>query len=160
MLLWLQEQYGDWTHRCAHPKDPTKSAAAPTCELAQSVQIKRSGKLVNVISLAVSRAEDKANKVKWALVAVTPLDVHLPSKFGVAAGKATVAAVPYRNCNRFGCWTVVLLDATIIGQFKAQNEAAALFRTLDGKTVRIVFSLKGFTKGFRALANGKLPDQT
>jgi len=150
-----QKQFGDWSYRCARPYGKTSGAA--TCELAQSVRIERDGKLIEVVNLAVSRAKDKAGKVAWALVAVTPLDVHLPSKFGVSVGKTTVTTAPYRNCNRLGCWAVVPLEASILKQFEAQKEAAALFRVLDGKTVRIVFSLKGFTKGFRALKGGKVP---
>ena len=151
----VPQRFEDWTLRCAR-----QASAAAACELSQSVKISRDGKLMEVISLAVSRAKDKADKINWALVAVTPLDVHLPSKFGISVGKAAVTTAPYRNCNRFGCWAVVPLDAELIERFQAQNGAAALFRTLDGKTVRIVFSLKGFTKSFRALSSGKQPAPT
>ena len=151
-----QQLFGDWAYRCAR----SNGTDAKTCELAQSVRVKRDGKLLEVISLAVSRARDKAKKVEWALVAVTPLDVHLPSRFGISVGEKTVTTAAYRNCNRFGCWAVVALDASLLKQFQAQSEAAALFRLLDGKTVRIVFSLKGFREGFRALKSGKTPDKT
>ena len=153
-----QQRFGDWSYRCAQPGE--KASAATTCELAQSVQIQRDGQMLEVVSLAVSRVKDKASQVDWALVAVTPLDVHLPSKFGIGVGEKAVATAEYRNCNRFGCWAVVPLSAALLKQFRAGNEAALLFRMLDGKTVRIVFSLKGFTKGLRALQNGKMPDNT
>ena len=155
-----QQRFGDWSYRCAQPGE--KASAATTCELAQSVQIQRDGQMLEVVSLAVSRVKDKASQVDWALVAVTPLDVHLPSKFGIGigVGEKAVATAEYRNCNRFGCWAVVPLSAALLKQFRAGNEAALLFRMLDGKTVRIVFSLKGFTKGLRALQTGKMPDNT
>ena len=153
-----QQRFGDWSYRCVQPGE--KASAATTCELAQSVQIQRDGQMVEVVSLAVSRVQDKARKVDWALVAVTPLDVHLPSQFGIGVGEKTVTTAEYRNCNRFGCWAVVPLSAALLKQFQTGNEAALLFRMLDGKTVRIVFSLKGFTKGLGALQSGKLPENT
>jgi len=151
----VPQRFEDWTLRCAR-----QASAAAACELSQSVKISRDDKLIEVISLAVSRAKDKADKIDWALVAITPLDVHLPSQFGIGVGEKTVTTAEYRNCNRFGCWAVVPLSAALLKQFQTGNEAALLFRMLDGKTVRIVFSLKGFTKGLGALQSGKLPENT
>lgn len=166
----VTQVFDDWSYRCVFPAkvSETKRKNVPqkrkrltkTCELFQSVRIRpdRQDKpLVEVLSLAVSRANDKARKIKWALVVVTPLDVHLPSRFGLSVGKEKPLTAPYRNCNRFGCWAVVPLANKTLRALRKSKDAAGLFRLLNGKSIKIVFSLKGFRRGHDSLTKGDLP---
>ncbi|CUX66776.1 hypothetical protein AGR6A_Lc70018 [Agrobacterium sp. NCPPB 925] len=119
--------------------------------------VDQGGKPVEVLNLAISRANDKAGKANWALVALTPLDVHLASDFGFGAGSAKPSLVRYRNCNHAGCFVIIPLDNSLISQMKQASNGATFFRLLGGQAVKVSFSLKGFTKAFDALSAGTVP---
>jgi invasion protein IalB len=148
----LQRQYGSWTYRCLRSKNASKKQS---CEISQSVMIEQNGKRIEILNLAISRARDKAGKVDWALVALTPLDVHLPSDFGLMMGKQKPLQTRYRNCNHLGCWIIIPASKSVIKGLKKSSEGAGIFRLLNGKIVRVVFSLKGFAKAFTALSSGE-----
>ncbi|QCL76497.1 MULTISPECIES: invasion associated locus B family protein [Agrobacterium] len=152
------ERFDDWTLRCvvaagADHKVPQKAS----CEIAQPLMVDQGGKPVEVLNLAISRANDKAGKANWALVALTPLDVHLASDFGFGAGSAKPSLVRYRNCNHAGCFVIIPLDNSLISQMKQASNGATFFRLLGGQAVKVSFSLKGFTKAFDALSAGTVP---
>jgi invasion protein IalB len=152
------EHFDDWTLRCVAPaatnEKPTTAAA---CEIAQPLMVNQDGKPIEILNLAVSRANDKAGKADWALVVLTPLDVHLASDFGFAAGPAKPSLLKYRNCNHLGCFVIVPLDGDRLAQMKKAADGTAYFRLLNSQTVKASFSLKGFTKAFDALASGAVP---
>ncbi|MBO0131601.1 invasion associated locus B family protein [Agrobacterium burrii] len=152
------EHFDDWTLRCvAPPATNGKPATSPACEIAQQLMVSQNGKPLEVLNLAVSRANDKAGKADWALVVLTPLDVHLASDFGFAAGTAKPSLLKYRNCNHLGCFVIVPLDRDRLAQMKKAADGTAYFRLLNSQTVKASFSLKGFTKAFDALASGAVP---
>ncbi len=73
------QQFDDWQLRCTSPA-PSSGAdkpSAPACEIGQPLMVDVDGKPVELLSLAVTRASDKAEKAKWAMVVLTPLDVQL-----------------------------------------------------------------------------------
>jgi invasion protein IalB len=146
------ERFDDWTLRCV-----TAAATSPACEVTQPLMVSHDGEPVEILKLAVSRASDKAGKADWALVVLTPLDVHLPADFGFATGAAKPVLLKYRNCNQLGCFVIVPLENERLGAMKKASDGTAYFRLLNGQTVKVSFSLKGFTKAFDALATGKVP---
>lgn len=153
------ERFDDWTLRCVVPPATNeKPATPPACEIAQPLMVNEDGKPVEILNLAVSRANDKAGKADWALVVLTPLDVHLASDFGFAAGAVKPSLLKYRNCNHLGCFVIVPLDRDRLAQMKKATDGTAYFRLLNSQTVKVSFSLKGFTKAFDALASGTIPN--
>lgn len=152
------ERFDDWTLRCVMPPAGRGNIATnPSCEIAQPLMVEHDNKSVEVLSLAISRATDKAGKADWALVVLTPLDVHLASDFGLGLGSAKPSLVRYRNCNHVGCFVIVPLDNNRISQMKQAADGAAFFRLLGGRAVKVSFSLKGFTKAFDTLTAGTVP---
>lgn len=131
--------------------------AAPICEIGQPLMIEVDGKPVELLNLAVTRASDKAGDAKWAMVVLTPLDVQLNADFGLAIGTAEPVLLRYRNCNRLGCFVLAPLDDRRIRQMERAASGAVYFRLLDGKAVKVNFSLKGFTKAMEGLSSGVAP---
>src|SRR5690606_1430599 len=97
-------------------------------------------------NLTFLRANDQANKVDWALVVLTPLDVHLVSDFGLRIGASKTILARYRNCNHQGCWVVAPIDQAGLDSLKKSAEAVGAFQLMNGQNVNISFSLVGFTK--------------
>ncbi len=145
-------QFGDWLLKCV------RAESGNPCELVQPLMVEHEGQPVELLTLAVSKAADRSGKADWALVVLTPLDVDLPSDFGLQAGQGKPALFRYRNCNHLGCFAVIPLDNGWISQMQKAAEGTAYFRLLNGRAVKVSFSLAGFTKGFEALASGKVPD--
>lgn len=140
--------FDDWTLRCL--PQPV-GAASGACELAQSVTASLGGKTVPVLEMAVSPAADKVGKAKFALVVLTPLDVLLSADFGLQTGKAKPQLFRFRNCNHLGCFAVVPLTRDHLKALVASRDAAVFFRLLDGQTVKVMVSLKGFGRAMDAL---------
>ncbi|WP_051105410.1 invasion associated locus B family protein [Pannonibacter phragmitetus] len=148
----MSGQFGDWLLKCVGAE------SGNPCELVQPLMVEHEGQPVELLTLAVSKAADRSGKADWVLVVLTPLDVDLPSDFGLQAGQGKPALFRYRNCNHLGCFAVVPLDKGMIGQMQKASDGTAYFRLLNGRAVKVSFSLAGFTKGFEALASGKVPD--
>ncbi len=152
------QRFEDWTLRCVQPEaDAAAKTPKAACELAQSVQVEQDGKRVEILNLAIARADDKAGKARWALVVLAPLDVHLPSDLGLGIGIAKPVLTRYRNCNGMGCFALVPLDDAQLNRLKRAKEGAVFFRLLNQRAVKVVFSLKGFSKAFADLEAGKMP---
>lgn len=153
------QQFEDWQLRCASKRQTSGAdkPLAPTCEIGQPLMIEVDGKPVELLNLAVTRASDKAGEAKWAMVVLTPLDVQLNADFGLAIGTAEPVLLRYRNCNRLGCFVLAPLDDRRIRQMERAASGAVYFRLLDGKAVKVNFSLTGFTKAIEALSSGVAP---
>lgn len=147
--------FDDWTLHCAEETDAAGKAVRH-CEIAQAVAVADEGRAVEMLRLAVSRSGE-GGKNAFTLVALAPLDVHLPSQFGLFAGDAKLALAPYRNCNPNGCFVLIPLSKQDIKRLKRARQGAALFRDLGGRPIKLSFSLMGFTKAFDSLAGGVTP---
>ncbi|KAB7613726.1 hypothetical protein F9L33_10150 [Amylibacter sp. SFDW26] len=145
------ENFKDWTYRCQ--KYEANSKGVNICELGQSVQVEQDGKPIEVLNISLSKADDKAGKVDWALIILTPLDVHLPSDFGLKLGARKPIVTRYRNCTSLGCWVVVPVTANVLAGLKKAREGAGFFRLTDGQVVKVVFSLQGFTQAYNKLTS-------
>jgi invasion protein IalB len=149
-------RYSDWTYQCLLPTKHTENVAEPKCDISQSVQAKQNGTNIELFNITLIRANDKSEKVEWALVILIPigLSIHLPSDFGLIVGKRKPFLTRFRNCNAQGCQVLIPADNSLLNNLKHANNGAGLFRMLNGKVIRVEFSLKGFTKAFNALASG------
>ncbi len=152
-------QYNDWAYQCLVPTKHAQDAPEPKCEISQPVQAEQNGTNIELFNVALIPANDKAGKVKWALVVVTSLglDIHLPSDFGLIVGTKNPFLTRFRNCSVQGCQVVIPADNSLLTNLKRANNGVGLFRLLNGKVIRVEFSLKGFTKAFNALASGDPP---
>lgn len=149
------QAFQDWSVRCVNVSSAISteqvSSTQATCEAAQTVTIVQGGQKVEILKLAISPAKDKADKFGWALVALFPLDVLLTSDFGLTTGKEKPTLYRFRNCNHLGCFGIAPLDKAKLVRFGKSSDGAVYFQLLNGKTVKVVFSLKGFKQAFEAL---------
>lgn len=153
-------RFDDWTLKCTVKEEDIAGHSSKDnhrCETMQAVSIADGGRTVDILKLAVSRSLDQAGEETFTLVALTPLDVHLPSNFGLSAGGAKLVLARYRNCTRQGCVVSVPLSRNAIKRLKKVREGSAHFRDIAGKSVNITFSLNGFSKAIKSLADDVVP---
>jgi invasion protein IalB len=151
--------FGDWTLKCVTAARTEQSTKNPdhVCEIFQSVAVDDQGQPVEIMSLAVASFSRLKGKARYTLVAVVPLDVHLPSDFRLSAGGTELALARYRNCDNRGCFVLVPLSDKAIKRLKKAMDGGAHFTDIAGRPIKVVFSLRGFTKAFDSLASGAVP---
>ena len=151
-------KYADWFYRCIDaPAGQAKSKVH--CEVVQVAQVKQNDTPVNVLTIAVTRvsSQNKSLKGSHVMTVLTPLNVHLPSEFGMIVDGGKPATFEYRNCNQAGCWVQIPLKKQMLRSLKRGNASSGRIRLMNGQQVNIKFSLRGFTKALTALDSGVLP---
>lgn len=150
-----------WKLRCmnlapsAANDHPTTPAVGLACEASQAVSVRQGDQDVEILKLAISSVGDEKGKPRWGLVALLPLDVLLTSDLGLGADKVTPGLHRYRNCNHLGCFAVVPLTDKLVAGLSRSQQGTAYFRLINGKVVKVVFSLAGFGDAFGKLSSGK-----
>lgn len=150
------QQFGDWVQFCVSSTQNGAEGPTSACEIRQTLTIKNDGKVEPILKLALSKASDKAGKVNWALVVVTPLNVALPADLGLSISGSKPETVRYRNCTHDGCFAIYPVDNALLERMKKGVEGDVFFRVLSGQAMKVPFSLNGFTKAFEALQSANL----
>ena len=137
------ESFGNWRLICAVPTDPAAQAQPQTCFISQRFLDPNSQRPLLVVTIGYFRPGAPLG----ALFAL-PLGIPLAKGVEVNVDGRPVMTVPFDICRRDGCQVFVQMNDTLIGAFKAGNQAAAIVRSSRGEALNIPFSLQGFTAGF------------
>lgn len=87
------------------------------------------------------------------LALATPLPLFLPDGLALAVGDAAPVPVPWRTCTATGCEATLALDPALLAALRRAPGGSAAFTLVDGVTVRLPFSLRGFTAAEAAAAD-------
>ena len=150
------ERFDDWFYRCVTPES-TKGHAQPKtqCEVVQIAQTKQGKETVNLLTISVSETVHD-HKKNATLTVLAPQNVYLPSGLGLSIGEQSKVTLRYRNCNNAGCWIQHAIESKSLEALKSGEAAFANIHLINGQTLNIKFSLKGFKEAFRALESEKL----
>jgi invasion protein IalB len=133
---------GDWLVRCypAQTQSP--------CDMYQQQNDAKSQQRVLAVSIAYIPHLDK-----HAVQISVPLGVSVARGVVLQAGSYTSPAMPYRRCDRGGCYVEMLLDNSVIDQLNHAGDTALLKVTADdGKNYQLKLSLNGFTAAHDSMA--------
>ena len=125
--------FESWRVSC--PQD-----TADSCRVWQRVQVHHDGTAQDVMAVSIAPADQGL-----VLLVQVPLDIYLPADFGLRVDGQGERRLRYRNCNQTGCWVAAPADAQLLRQFRRGITAEAALSLVEGETVRISFSLLGFT---------------
>jgi invasion protein IalB len=138
------DKFGDWTARCQE----AQQGQPKICIITQLVNDKQSKKPV----IAVQIATDPSSKQPPLAEIKTPLLVALQGGVGVKIDNGETMGIPYQYCDPAGCNAVMPLDPAMIGKLqKGSKLQVSLFPLGQKNPESYDVSLKGFTKGFKAL---------
>jgi invasion protein IalB len=133
---------GDWLVRC----DPGQTHSP--CDMYQQQNDAKSQQRVLAISLAYIPHLDK-----HAIQISVPLGVSLASGVVLQAGSYTSPVMPYRRCDRGGCYVEMLLENSVVDQLNHAGDTALLkIAADDGKNYQLKISLNGFTAAHDSMA--------
>ena len=125
-------------------------STSDSCRVWQRVQVVHAGIAQDVMAVSIAPADNGL-----ALLVQLPLDVYLPADFGLRIDGRNERRIRYRNCNEAGCWVVLSVDQSLISELRRGITAEAALALVEGETVRISFSLRGFTAAFNAFEEAR-----
>ena len=137
------QSFEDWRVSCAE-------AVADNCRVWQRVQVAHGDGLQDVMAVSVAPADNGL-----VVLFQVPLDVYLPADFGLRVDGTGERRVRYRNCNETGCWVLLRGDSGVLGSFRRGITAEAALSLVEGETIRISFSLRGFTAAMAAFEDAR-----
>jgi invasion protein IalB len=129
------KSFGDWSVRCF----PVQSASP--CDMFQEQDDTQSKQRMLALSIAYDPHVDR-----HVMQIAVPLGVAVPPGVIVHTDKYSSPALPYRRCDRGGCYVELLTDGAMIDQLSHGGDGAVVKITADdGKKYDIKISLNGFS---------------
>lgn len=132
-----------WTLRCADVPEGTKEAQK-NCEIFQRLSVKESGQRIIEFVVGKDAAKDKQGIRRG--VVILPLGVLIPHGITMQIDELPPYKFALHHCTNAGCFAFVDLNSDIISKMKKGDQAKMTMRSVEGKNVNIVLSLKGFSK--------------
>ncbi len=135
--------FADWTVRCFPVNSPSP------CDMFEMLANKQTGERVMSLSLAYMPAGDK-----HVIQIAVPLGVSLKNGATIQSDAYTSQVMPYRRCDRGGCYVEMLLGSDAVTALSSSTGAARIRIFADGgKAFEIPFSLKGFSDAHGAMVD-------
>jgi len=134
--------FDDWRLICPAMKEKDAS-----CRMTQDVIDSKSGQ--SIASLVVLKEVDKDKKESTVLAVNVPLNVLLEPGLGLKFGNE-IKTYQYKTCTEGGCVAVVPYDDSIQASLSAAGDSSISVARLDGKTIELPFSTKGFVDARKA----------
>jgi len=135
--------FADWTVRCFPVNSPSP------CDMFEMLANKQTGERVMSLSLAYMPAGDR-----HVIQIAVPLGVMLSKGATIESDAYTSQPLPYRRCDRGGCYVEMLLDNAAVTSLSSGDGAAKIRIFADGgKAFDIPFSLKGFADAHGAMVD-------
>lgn len=134
--------YQDWRLIC-----PARKEKDAHCRITQDVVDSNSGQAVASLSIVSEVNKDK--KTTKVMVVNVPLGVAIEPGLGLKVGGETKTAA-YRTCLDGGCVAVLPDDEALEKSIANTSDASLNVGRLDGKTVSLPFSTKGFADARKA----------
>ncbi len=135
--------YQDWQVSCPAADDRTRG-----CDIRQDVLDNRTHNML--LRLLVVRIKDRDT-----LALTVPYNVLLAPGVGIGLDGKPARIYPFATCNAVGCVARIALDRELAAAIGAAGQARVLFAGLNGRTVGVPFSLKGYKAAMHAYANGQ-----
>jgi invasion protein IalB len=134
--------YDDWRLICPARKDKDGN-----CRMSQDIVDSKSGQ--SIASLVLVKEVGKDKKESTVLAVNVPLNVLLEPGIGLKFGNDS-KAYQYKTCLEGGCVAMVPVDEQLEKTIAGTSDAAVSVARLDGKTVQLPFSTKGFAEARKA----------
>jgi len=135
--------YDDWRLICPARKDKDAN-----CRMSQDIVDSKAGQ--SIASLVLLKELSKDKKTESTVLAVNvPLNVLLDPGIGLKFGNDN-KTYPFKTCLEGGCVAMVPVDDQLEKTIAGTSDAAISVARLDGKTVQLPFSTKGFAEARKA----------
>ena len=134
--------YQDWRLIC-----PARKEKDGNCRMTQDIVDSKTGQSIASLVLFKEVAKDKKESIVLGIN--VPLGVLLEPGVGLKFGN-DLKTYGYKTCLEGGCLAVVPADAALEKSLSGTDDAAVNVARLDGKTVQLPFSTKGYVDARKA----------
>ncbi|MGU3539522.1 invasion associated locus B family protein [Methylobacterium sp. A54F] len=138
----VRKTFDDWQLRCETPA----GAKAEQCALVQYLAAEDRPNLTLVV-IVLKTADNRG----YLLRVVAPLGVLLPSGLGLKIDQADIGRAGFIRCLTTGCVAEVVMDETLVRQFRSGSQATFIVFQTPEEGVGIPLAMKGFANGFDSL---------
>ena len=129
------KRFGEFVVRCAAGK-----SVAP-CDLYEERGDKNTGQRVIGFSIGFMPSASR-----YIMQVAVPLGVDVAKGMTITDGKFTSPVLPYRRCDRTGCFSEVAIDKSLVDAFGKMGSDAKIKVIADGgKIYDFTFSFDGFS---------------
>ena len=136
--------FQDWTVRCE--TDP-QNAAASRCYIVQAVVVGEQRQRIMLMAVAYPPGQETP-----LATAILPLGTDLRPGIELAIDDGEPKRYPFSVCMPDGCQAHILLDDALMAAFKKGSGGSVAFRRPpERRTLKVPFSLKGFTAAVNSL---------
>lgn len=129
-----------WSVRCDEGKENS-------CEIFQRLVVKETGQRVAEFAIGFPEDKDVARGV-----VVLPLGILLTGGAVMQIDDGQAFKFDVRYCSQQGCFAFLNLDKALLDRLRNGNNATVIFKTLEGKSMSVNLSLKGFTKSLKEVS--------
>src|SRR5579872_2139281 len=106
---------GQWTVRCFKVSTPSP------CEMYYEIDDKNSSQRILGVSIAYSPSNDR-----HLMQIAVPLGISIPKGLTIQTDSFTSKALPYRRCDRAGCYVEMAIDSSFIDTMSKSGPKAAV----------------------------------
>ncbi len=139
------QAFRDWTARCSG----AGGDGAQVCVLEQIV-FSDDGERP-MLRAAAGYLEQPGGRAEPAILTTVPLMVALQPGLTVSIDGGDAFVADFHHCTPEGCVAGLPLDERVMGAFRSGADAEIQVATIDGATITMTMSLRGFSAGFDAL---------
>jgi invasion protein IalB len=133
---------GDWTVHCFPVASPNP------CEMTTEMDAKDTHQRVLGVTIAYVPSADK-----HVLIVAVPLGVAIPKGLVIQTDSFTSPMLPYRSCDRAGCYVEMVIDNGSVDSMSHSGPVAAIKVVADGgKGFDLRLSLNGFSAAHDKMA--------
>lgn len=137
--------FSDWRLMCPSSKDKNAS-----CRMSQDIVDTKSGQ--SIASMVVLKQIEKDKTESTVLAVSVPLNVLLEPGIGLKFGNE-LKTYQYKTCTEAGCIALIPYDDQLEASLKSPGDASINVARLDGKTVQLPFSTKGYSEARKAFGH-------
>jgi invasion protein IalB len=145
-----EKTFQDWTLVCQKPEGADKELCVLVQQLVRKDPEKDTQQRVMLVEIGYAPKSDKA-----LIIFTLPLGVLLPPGLSLQVDEGEPQRFPVEICLRDGCRAALALEDSLISSMKAGTQGKLSFMDPQRNPVALPVSLKGFTAGFKALADAR-----
>jgi invasion protein IalB len=136
------QYFDNWEVRCF----PIKSTTP--CDMLFATVRKGTGARIASVSIAYAPSQNH-----YVMQIAVPYGIALPDGLVIAAGSFKSAKLPFRRCDRMGCYVEMAVGEDLINALKVSNDGTLNVVADRGKPVSLGISLKGFGTAHDAMVS-------
>lgn len=145
-----EKTFQDWTLVCQKPEGADKDVCVLVQQLVRKEKEGEGQQRVMLVEVGYPPKGDQS-----LIIFTLPLGISLPQGVSLQVDEGEAKRFPIELCLRDGCRAVLPLGDELASSFKSGTQGKVTFQDPNRNPITLPVSLKGFTAGYKALADAR-----